>query len=153
LSIAYAHESTHVEVSRHPHVFILTLFFCWWWWWLNDCMAGRHTSTYGLSLPVPYTPTPLPSFISFKTVHLLVTESSLCCLYTYRYGVIHWIMVGLLGSTPLKKTETNSPLFRSHGFSIAPQQGVGVLVSPSSIYAGMSIALILCRSSVGQHSG
>lgn len=72
------------------------------------------------------------------------------CLYTYSHGVIHWSRVGLLGATPLKKTEADSLPSRNHGLSIAPQPGVGVLVSPSPHHAGMFAALILCRPSCRQ---
>lgn len=52
----------------------------------------------------------------------LPIESSLCCLYTHGYGTIHWHMIKLLRTTPLKKTDSTSP--RSYQLSITPQLGI-----------------------------
>lgn len=69
-----------------------------------------------------YSPDPSPLFRPSHHSQLHVLKCSLCCQYARGSGASHWIVVGLQGATPLKKTA--SPEARN---CLSPQLGKGLV--------------------------
>lgn len=67
----------------------------------------------------------------------------------FRCGLIHWVVIGLPETTPLKKIDPSC--LSSYQLSISPQLEVEVHCF-SLNHAGMLTFLILCKSCAGIHS-
>lgn len=101
-------------------------------------------TTHSSQIHSPSLPTPL-NFLSSLCKRVSQVQFVLFS-YASMWSVIHWSVIHLPGSTPLKKPGSPSSGIRE--LCITPHPGV----SPSPTHTGMLTGLIMCRSFTGNHT-